>query len=128
MKRLLIIIAILVIGAFLAYLYVFHKPHRDVTSEDAKHEIESAAIIEDYERSVDSANAIYLDHTILVIGEVTEVDSTSIILAPGIYCHFHKDESTAGIAPGDRVEVKGRVVGYDDLFGELRMDFCHFVE
>ena len=127
MKRSLIIfIALVLIGGVMAFFYVFHKPHRDVTTEEARHELEATAIIEEYERSVDSANALYLDNTILVGGEVVEVDSASIILAPGIYCHFHEGESTDGIKPGDRVDIKGRVVGYDDLFGELRMDFCHF--
>lgn len=128
MKRLAIVVVVLIIVAFLAYRYVFHSPHRDITQEEVKHEIEAADLLSEYGNSVDQANAKYLDHVILVGGEVTAVDSTSITLAPGIYCHMHEEEIIDGIKIGDRADIKGRVVGYDDLFGELRMDFCHFVK
>ena len=106
--------------------YLFNKPHRDVTQEDHRHEILATTLIADYHKSMDEANTKYLDHVILVGGEVTAIDSVSITLAPGVFCHMHEDESTEGVSLGDFVDLKGRVVGYDDLFDEIRMDFCHF--
>ena len=127
MKRTLIISSfVIIIAAVAVVYYLFNKPHRDVTQEDHRHEILATTLIADYHKSVEEANTKYLDHVILVGGEVTAIDSVSITLAPGVFCHMHEDESTEGVSLGDFVDLKGRVVGYDDLFDEIRMDFCHF--
>ncbi len=125
-KILLIGGAVIILIVVSVVVYLFNKPHRDITQEDARHEIEAAEVVKLYQSSEQSANAKFLDHVILIGGEVSEVDSSSITLVSGVYCHMHEEESTAGIKPGDRVDIKGRVVGYDELFGEVRMDFCHF--
>ena len=92
--------------------------------EEASHQITSNELIEFYERSTDSANAVYLDHVVLIEGEVVEVDTASITIAPGVFCHFHSEADLSSVSAGDVVKIKGRIVGYDDLFGEVRMDNC----
>lgn len=124
MRRSVVALIIIVLGGVLAYLYVFHKPHRDILAEEASHLITADALIEMYENSMDSANAMYLDHVVELEGEVSDVDSASITLMPGVYCHFHGEPGLEKVNKGDIIKVKGRVVGYDDLFGEVKMDYC----
>lgn len=129
MKKLLILLGFTMVGAVLVYLYIFHKPHRDILGEEASHEISSNRLMKFYEQSPDSANAVYLDQVLLVEGEVVEIDNISfnMTMAPGIYCHFHSESDISTMQAGDLVKVKGRVVGFDDLFGEVRMDNCKLI-
>lgn len=128
MRKLLIVLVFILLGAILVYLYIFHKPHRDIVGEKASLEISANTLIEHYEQSTDSANAVYLDQVVLLEGEVVEVDSASITMAPGVFCHLHSEADISSIKSGDVVKVKGRVVGFDDLFGEVRMDNCKLVK
>ncbi|MEQ9262762.1 MAG: hypothetical protein RLP14_06345 [Owenweeksia sp.] len=122
MKKALWILLILALmgGAYGAYLWF--KPHRDIQGEAAKHEMTSIELNEAYALGQDGANAIYLDQVIMVSGTVEEADDTHIKLEGGIFCNG--DFSEAKVSSGEKAQVKGRVVGYDDLFGEVRMDNC----
>lgn len=128
MKKLIIILLIALVGGVVAYLYVFHKPHRDLMEEDARHEIPAEQLLTDFTADGPAANTKYLDHVITVGGVVSNIDSASITLEPGVFCHFHEQAETSAIKPGDWVDIKGRVVGYDELFGEVKLDYCSLVD
>lgn len=120
-KALWIIIIILVIGG--GYIiYLWFKPHRNIAGEKAEFETESAELIQQYRSDENGANALYLDKVIIVRGTVIERDDNHIKMEDGIYCNG--DFSGASVSEGETVTVKGRIVGYDELFEEIRMDHC----
>ncbi|MGB0177051.1 MAG: OB-fold protein, partial [Owenweeksia sp.] len=120
MKKLgLIVLALILIGgAYAAYLWF--KPHRDIEGEAAKYELTAAELGYAYGLGQDGANEIYLDQVVVVSGVIGEVDDVHIKLQDDIFCKG--DFSKAGLSSGDKVSIKGRVVGYDDLFQEVRLD------
>ena len=128
MKKVVIVIAILIIGAIVAYQYVFNKPHRDVAGEEASIQIEATQLITEYTNSAMEAKDAYLDQVVLVSGVVEETDDSGIKLASGVYCKMLPEEDFANLESGQSVTIKGRVIGYDDLFEEVKLDFCKIVE
>ncbi len=127
-KTILIIIVIVVLGGIGAYFYVFHKPHRDLKNEEASITEQANVVVDKYKEDVNTANTVYLDQVIEVKGVAAEVHPDHIILESGINCSLAEEAQNPEIMAGDEVTVKGRVMGYDDLFEEVRMDFCKVVQ
>ncbi len=123
-KAVIIIVLLLVIGGVGAYLYVFYKPHRNITAEEAGFTESATSMVEAFKSDAETANAVYLDNVGLVSGVAIEVADDHITLKGGVYCTLANDVDQPRVQEGDEVEIKGRVVGYDELFGEVRMDFC----
>jgi hypothetical protein len=120
MKKLLwIVLAIVVLGGSYA-AYQFYKPHRDIVGEKAKHELGAADLVAKYMDDEQSANAVYLDQVVAITGIVSESDASHVKLESGVYCNGNFSE--ASLKEGDKVSVKGRVVGYDELFEEVTLD------
>lgn len=128
MKKLIWILVILMIGAVAAYFYVFHKPHRDVAGEEAAYVITDDELVQQYLDDEKAANSLYLDQVVAVKGEITEVDGTHIKLSNGVYANLLNDVETASLQTGEMVVLKGRVVGFDALFEEVRLDQCKLAE
>ena len=126
-KFLWILLAIVALGA-VAYLYVFHKPHRDISGESAAETLSAEVLVSAYKSSQSEANAQYLDQVIEVQGEVAQIDGRSVMLEAGVNCNMLPEVSMAGVAYGQERKIKGRVVGFDELFGEVRLDNCSFVD
>lgn len=121
-KTILIIVVILVLGGIGAYFYVFHKPHRDMANESAALKINAPELVDAYQHSQQEANITYLDKVVAVQGVVMEKGDHHLKLEGGVYCEMHADADISGVQEGDDVLLKGRIVGYDDLFSEVRMD------
>lgn len=120
---------IILLGLFTAgligvgvYNYVMHGGARDLTTETTDFAVNSQQIIGEFTKDVNVANKKYLEKAVVVKGKVTSVQGTEVILDNVVNCGFKQAE--ASINTGQEVTVKGRVVGFDDLMGELKMDQC----
>lgn len=123
MKKIIWIVLILSVVGILGYLYVFHKPHRDVQGEKAKYSIQAGELTNAYQSDMTAANELYLDQVVQVNGKVSELEENAITLEGGVYATFlPEDFVEANI--GDQVAIKGRVVSYDELFEQVRLDNC----
>lgn len=122
MKKFLIalVIAVLVVAAY--GIYQWNKPHRDVQNEDTDLVLSSDSLQMLYGQNQDSANKMFLDQAVVVMGEVQSVegDSTTTVLLPGAACSMEVDKLS--VNKGDKVKIKGICTGYDDLFQEVRID------
>ncbi len=110
-----------VIGV-LGYNYVMHGGARDLSQETADYTITSKAIAEEFTANTASANVKYLEKAVAVAGIVTNKIENEIILDNGIVCTL-KDKNNA-IKVNQTITLKGRVVGYDDLMQEIKLDQC----
>lgn len=120
MKKIIkIVIALVVIGGAYA-AYQFYKPHRDIQGEKAKFEISGKDLISKYVANETEANTVYLDQVVAVKGKIAEVAADHIKLESGIFCNG--EFSVSSLKEGQEVSVKGRVVGYDELFEEVTLD------
>jgi flagellar basal body-associated protein FliL len=123
-KSRIILIVILVIAAsgVGVYNYVFHGGARDLASEETKYTVSSKQITDEFTANADVANKKYLEKAVAIKGTITEVNATSVIVDNTIICNLKS--KNAAIKKNQTVTIKGRVVGYDDLMGELKLDQC----
>jgi hypothetical protein len=64
------------------------------------------------------------DKVVLLTGTITSSDENGITLSHQIYCQFREDVDKTAIQPNQEIKLKGRVMGYDDLLEELKLDQC----
>ena len=127
-KRAIIITAIIAIIALGLYFYygVLYKEGRDISSEKATHSITATELFEDYSIDASKADSLYLNKTIEVQGEISGADNVSLELNEVIFCSFNSP--VASTRSGSRVAVKGRCIGFDELFGQVKLDQCTIVK
>ncbi|GAA3783270.1 hypothetical protein GCM10022271_14500 [Corallibacter vietnamensis] len=123
-KRLKIIAIILVIqisGFYLIYKNVVQPP---VSIEDVKSDY-NHSVKQFYLEFVESNVAFdrkYLNKVISLTGNVTVVQDSVIILNNKIVCIAN--EKFNNTIKDKTIKVKGKYVGYDELFDNLKMDEC----
>lgn len=124
MKKSRIIISLVIISllGLFTYQYVMHGGARDLSTEKAEFTLSSKAILDEFTTNQELSNKKYLEKAVAINGTVTDVNSTQIIVDNAIICILKNPNST--LVKNQTVTVKGRVVGFDDLMGELKLDQC----
>jgi hypothetical protein len=120
----ILLLAILLIG--ISINYVFHGGARDLATEEAEFTISSKDIIDEFSLDVAKANLKYSDKAISISGKVTAVSDSIVTIDNTIICNFKIPDSN--IKNDQFINVKGRLVGFDDLMGELKLDQCSINE
>ncbi len=105
----------------MAYQYVYHE-RTDMVSKKTAFYLTSDSLFVHFTNNQNLANDIYLNQTIELNGKVNAASNGQIIIHPGIICRLDSNFMQAEIHPSDSITVKGRCVGFDDLFGEVKMD------
>ena len=108
-------------AAYLGYNYVYQE-HRDVQKEQAVYNLSSTTLFQEFSTNEEASNAKYINQIISVSGEVNSATEHQIVLSPGIVCQLDSTFSIKNIQQGDTVQLKGRCIGFDDLFMEVKMD------
>jgi len=122
MRKRISIIAILIILFVIGYNYL-NQDHRDINNEVAKYETNTVDIASSFLKNVNQAEEKYLNSTIEVTGNITEINSNSITLDDKVFCQF--TETLEHILDANtQVKIKGRVIGYDDLLEQVKLDQC----
>ncbi|TYA92242.1 OB-fold protein [Seonamhaeicola marinus] len=122
MKKKLIIALIPILIGVLIYNYVY-KDHRDIETEKAEFSFTSTELSNEFAVAPSDSEKKYLNKTIEVKGDVTEVNTSNIVIDGNIFCQFLnpiKDE----IKTNQKLTIKGRCIGYDDLLEEIKLDQC----
>ena len=121
-KRSKIIIAILVVGAvaaFAVYKYSMQPPEA-IESKKVDFTGSSDAFLTEVQKDF----SVWQDKVIVLSGIITASDESGITLSNQIYCQFRADVNTSAIQENQQITLKGRVIGYDDLLEELKLDQC----
>lgn len=115
------ILTVLIIG-FVIFNYALHGGRRDLATEKVSFTVTSKSIIAEFAKNVSAATKKYSDKAIAVSGTVTAVTDSIVTIENSIICNFKVPESAIKI--NQTIKVKGRLVGFDDLMGELKLDGC----
>ena len=122
-KRLfLILILLVVIGGFMVYNYMY-QDHRDIQSETSQLEITAPYLLERF-KTDDGASL--LNKTITVTGTVTSIEEGAVTLNESVYASF--SEEIPELRANNKVAIKGRCIGYDELFGIVKLDQCTLIK
>lgn len=117
----LLVIVVLVVGTYVGYKYLY-KEHRDIQSEAPSLRLEATALFDLFQTD---QTETALNRTIVVSGSIMEIESTSITLNGGVRCIF--EVLPAGLALAQEIDVKGRCIGYNDLFEFVELDQCQIL-
>ena len=129
---LIVVVALIAGAAGQAYL-MWNKPHRDIASEEASYELESSLLLTEYQENAASADDNYLNQAIVVSGKIAEVKLNDVphylILGNSsengaVVCYMASNQDISTFEVGQAVSVQGKVDGYDDLFGEVKLTEC----
>ncbi len=123
-KIILTALAITVVAVF-GYCYVWYGGARNVSSEDAVFNVSSKNIIAEFDSDIAKSNAKYLEKAIAITGSVSKINEKQIIIDNTIVCDLKEPDSS--IKEDQQITLKGRVVGYDDLMGEIKLDECSVI-
>jgi hypothetical protein len=119
MKRKIVFLIVmlgLVAGAYIGYKYLY-KDHRNIGNEVSVLEVKA----DDLQLMFQNNKTIaVLNKTITVGGTITQIEGNSITIDDKVQCSF--DHGIDQLIVGDKVHVKGRCIGYDDLFEIVKMD------
>ncbi|RPH00967.1 MAG: hypothetical protein CBD13_002370 [Candidatus Pelagibacter sp. TMED153] len=129
-KITLITISLLFFIAFFGTVFfTYNKPHKDFSGAQADITLEAAELYEHYQNNLSDANLKFLDKVLLVNGPVTELNSNLVIIGGNVVCSLDSSYVLdTGIKLDDKIFVKGRCIGYDDLFEEVRIDHCFIMQ
>lgn len=112
----LIVALVLVAGTYSVYTYLY-KDHRDIASETVERTINAVEMQQLFQNN--NSNDL-LNKTVAVSGTITQLEENALTLNDKVHCSF--GHMPAVVTLGDEVTVKGRCIGYDDLFELVKMD------
>jgi hypothetical protein len=126
-KGFILAFIILVIG-FGTYKYLYQS-HRDIAAEEANFTTTVQDIYTSFTENDSLANAKYLDKTIALRGKISNIDFTNKIITVDekLSARF-TDKLPENIKIQDSINLKGRLVGFDDLLEEIQIDQCTVVK
>lgn len=122
LKILVTLVIVVIIIFFSVRYYAYNGGKRDIQSEDAAFSVLSKEIVTEFIANIDASNKKYLEKPVAVSGIITSVNGKEVILDRSVNCNFLSN--TTSLKINQKVTIKGRVVGYDDLLEELKLDQC----
>lgn len=103
-----------------------HGGARNLTSEKTNFTVASSSITSEFITNIETANKKYLEKAVAIKGKITASNAKDVVLDENIICRFKNQDLS--IKNGQSITVKGRIVGYDDLMGELKLDQCFVIK
>nr|WP_282042445.1 hypothetical protein [Winogradskyella flava] len=116
---------ILIIAAIFGYNYIY-QDHRDIETETAEFSISSSEIATLFSEDITSAEQKFLNKTIEISGIISEINTNDITIDDKAFCQF-SDVITTALDKTDTIKIKGRVIGYDDLLEQVKLDQCTII-
>ena len=120
------VIGILILLLFLVcgYLYVY-KDHRNIATEKERFSMDVQTLIAVYQKNEIEADKKFLNETIVVNGIVSMLNKEDqvVVLNEKLVAVF-SEKLANGIEIKSTVKIKGRLIGYDSLLEQLKMDQC----
>jgi uncharacterized protein YacL len=116
----------LIIATYFGYNYIY-KDHRDISKEVANYSTTANIIFNEFKTSTTETETKYLNKTIIITGIISEITKTNLTLDNSIFCSFLNSQTNSELNSGKTVKVKGRLIGYDDLLEQVKLDQCTII-
>jgi hypothetical protein len=124
-RKPLVYAALVLAGAALFFaVYEYNRPASDRTMESSAVTLSARELHSGFLGGDSLQSAEWLNQIVEVTGEVQSAKGATVMLVPGVVCTFEESPDRSHCLEGSEVTLKGRVLGFDDLFNEVRMDFC----
>lgn len=114
------LLAFCLTAGFWAY-QIWNQPHRNYSAESSAQSIDAAELFEAFRLEPQESQAQFGDQIIEISGIAAASEDSYVVLEPGVVCRWESVPAFA--APlGEVVRVKARILGFDDLMGEVSAD------
>ena len=110
---------LLVCAIYGAYTYAY-KPHKSIEELDSNYIGASNNFLEKASVNFNEWNSKVVELT----GKITGLDSKGVTLNNQIFCQFSNPLKIKTLNLNQKITIKGRVIGYDDLLDELKLNQC----
>lgn len=120
MRKWTIVIVLLLLLGYLGYNYIY-QDHRDIKNEKPEFTLSTQDIAKEFTNNSVTAEKKYLNKTIEVSGQVTEINTSDLTLDNVIFCSF-SETINENISINSNLKIKGRLIGYDDLLEQIKID------
>ncbi|HLT33336.1 MAG TPA: hypothetical protein VKZ98_06060 [Aquaticitalea sp.] len=124
MKKWIVVIGLVLI-VVISYNYIYQE-HRNISSETPEFVVTADEIKKAFEHSSESEKK-YLNKTIAVTGQVSDANITEVTLESIVFCQLIDSLKTT-LKKNSNIKIKGRVIGYDDLLEQVKMDQCMIIK
>lgn len=120
--KILIILLVISFGPYYIYQNVLYKDARDINNETSMLTITAQNLEKEYNADPSKGDSKYLNKTIEVEGIITEVTDSSMVIDRKVFCKMNEKVKKTLI--NKQINVKGRCIGFDDLFEVVKFDQC----
>ena len=120
-NKTVVILILLGIGLWSAYQYVFAAP---LTTNEITAAYQGKA--EDFKQLVQNDFDQWYNKIIQITGTITAIHEEGILLNQEIYCQF--DDKLISAAENEVITLKGRVIGFDELLEEIKLNQCIIIQ
>jgi predicted negative regulator of RcsB-dependent stress response len=114
--KIVITLVLLLLGVYFAYNYMY-QDHRDIKEEKAVVLISASELVNYFN---ENNSEKVLNKTVQFSGIITEIDTKNITLDDKVQCSF--DAEIKNLNLNETITVKGRCIGFDELFEVVKMD------
>lgn len=125
MRKKAIFILILAVLGILGYNYLY-QDHRDIASEEPDFIVSSLSIVNEFSVNAQESEQKYIDKTLEISGTITELNVGDLTLDDAVFCQFSNAISNLEI--GQEIKLKGRLIGFDDLLEQVKLNECSFIK
>lgn len=120
MKKVIIGAIILISLGIIGYNYVFRAP-RDIRNASSEFTVDAIAFSKEFDDNLSEAENKYSNKIFTVEGIITDIENEGITLNNTVYCKF--DEKIQ-FNKNEKIKIKGKYIGYDELFDIIKLDQC----
>jgi hypothetical protein len=121
MRKWLILFFIFILGVFV-YQYVY-QDHRNIKLEKAEYILTATDISNAFLKNLSASEEKFLNNTVEIAGNITELSEGSLTIDDLVFCSFEGSLETK-LQVNSKIKIKGRVIGYDDLLEQVKLDQC----
>ncbi len=125
MKKWIAIILVLLIVSVIGYYYIY-QDHRNISAENPEFSLASSTIQKEFLENPIASEKKYLNKTVIIKGNVSDSDKNEITLNLIVFCQLI-DSLTTSLPNDSEIKIKGRVIGYDDLLEQVKLDQCTII-
>ncbi|WP_339756596.1 hypothetical protein [uncultured Winogradskyella sp.] len=111
------ILGLVILGAYSAYKYAY-KPHKSINELEVKFSGTSDVFLDKVKEDV----SLWQDVVVELTGTITSIDKKGITIDSSIYCQLETATAVEALKEKQTITIKGRMIGYDDLLEEIKLD------
>jgi len=127
MKRTLAFLLAAAVAVGVVVYTQYNKPHKDYSGQEVARSWEAEELATWYATHPADQHSQWQEKVVAVSGTVASGSESGVVLEHGIVVTWDPGSAPSTPPKGD-IQVKGRVVGFDDLFGEVRLDHARLPE